>query len=117
MNSKDYAHYFANKFKLKYDKSYVITYKRDLGLIKNKLMKNYSQEEILAIIDVAVDEYSERWGSPKYPTPTIGMLCGWLCNEAVKVLIKKEAESKKANDLIDATADYIDADYSDFMDL
>lgn len=117
MNSKDYAHYFAQKFKLKYDKSYVITYKRDLGLIKNKLMKNYSQEDILAIIDVAIDEYPDRWSNSKYPTPTIGMLCGWLCNEVVKILIKKEAETKKANELIDATADYIDADYSDFMDL
>ena len=115
-NSKDIAHYFSDKYKTIYGKSYVINYKRDLGLIKNKLVKNFEIDEIVDIIDVALEEYSERWSNSKYPTPTIGMLCSWLCNEVVKVIISKNKEEQKAQELIDDTLDYIEEDYSDFMD-
>jgi hypothetical protein len=116
-NSKDLAHYFAEQYKEAYGKSYVINYKRDLGLIKNKLIKNFSIDEIVEIIHLTIKEYPSRWGNSKYPYPTIGMLCSWLCNEVVRVLLEQQKADKKSKQLIDQTADYIDADYSDFMEL
>ena len=116
-NSKDIAHYFAEQYKEAYGKSYVINYKRDLGLIKNKLIKNFSIDEIVEIIDLTIKDYPTRWGNSKYPYPTIGMLCSWLCNEVVRALLEQQKTDKKSKELIDQTADYVDADYSDFMDI
>lgn len=116
-NSKDVAHYFAERYKEEYGKSYVINYKRDLGLIKNKLVKNFTIEEITEIIDLTIKEYPTRWGSSKYPYPTIGMLCSWLCNEVVRVLLEQQRAAMQSDELINQTADYVDADYSDFMEI
>lgn len=116
-NAKDVAHYFGDKYKEQYGKAYVINYKRDLGLIKNKLIKNFDIEDIILIIDTCIEEYPSKWKNSKYPYPTIGMLCSWLCNEVVKLLLVKDEKDQKTQELIEATADYIEADYSDFNDL
>lgn len=119
LNAKDYAHYFADKYKAAYGKSYVINYKRDLGLIKNKLVKNFEQDEILLIIDTCIAEYPNKWGknNNKYPYPSIGALCGWLCNEIVKIILLNDKKAAEQQAMIQAAEHYENADYDDFMSI
>ena len=117
LNARDFAHHFANRYKEVYGKSYVISYKRDLGLIKNKLMKNFEEDEIINIIDTCINEYPTKWANSRYPYPTLGALCGWLCNEVVKLILVNDKKAKEQEELIQAVEVYNELDYDDFMSI
>lgn len=92
-NARDVGKYFLKVFEDSFGYQYSITWKRDLSMIKNKLIDKHDNETLKAIVDVGVGEYKKRWASERYPHPTIGMLCGWLGNEAVGIYNKhKEQE-------------------------
>ncbi|WP_304427717.1 helix-turn-helix domain-containing protein [Romboutsia ilealis] len=99
--AKDFAHYFAEKYKDCYGQSYVINYKRDLALIKNKLMSNFDNEMIIKIIDVTIEEYREHWSNPKYPYPSISMMCSWISNKAVELILKETEQDAETEELIE----------------
>ncbi|HBF7594778.1 TPA: helix-turn-helix domain-containing protein [Clostridioides difficile] len=104
--ARDYAIYFAEKYKEQYGVSYVINYKRDLALIKNKLMSNFDDEMIIKILDVVIEQYKEKWSNRKYPYPSISMVCSWLGNKAVEEILKDSEADAETEQLIEmATVD------------
>lgn len=104
--ARDYANYFAEKYKEQYGVSYVINYKRDLALIKNKLMANFEEDMIFKILDVVIEQYKEKWSNRKYPYPSISMVCSWLGNKAVEEILKDSEADAETERLIEmATVD------------
>lgn len=107
-NAKDVAVYFADKYREQYDVNYSTVFRRDVALIKNKLMKDFSIDQIKTMIDVAIEGYDKHWKNRSYPRPTIPMLCSWLGQTALAVaddskkefeeLQKLTAGSETAND-------------------
>lgn len=94
-SSKDVLQYFRNKYFEKYNVAYQPNWGRDQAMIKNKLMKTYTDAQIKSIIDIVFDEYEKRWAKPSFPRPTIGQLCSWIPNEAMAILSEKEKEAER----------------------
>lgn len=86
-------------FQAKYEEIYKIPYKpnyrRDCSMIKKTLLATYEDEQIKKIISVAVEEYDKRWKNSKYPSITVGALCSWIAQEALKIVRDRE---KKVTD-------------------
>ena len=77
-------------------------YKRETGMVKNKLMVAMSESELIEVIEFAVKNYDHYWYSDNYPVPTIGMLSSWLLNDAVKKMVasrKFEAQKKAESNI------------------
>ncbi|BAF60348.1 putative transcriptional regulator [Pelotomaculum thermopropionicum SI] len=90
--AKDIVVYFCKKYREKYNVNYTVNWGRDIPTVKNKLIANYTPEQIKAIIDVIFEEYDDRWARDKYPRPTIGAI-SWLPNEALTILDRKKREA------------------------
>lgn len=100
-NARDYALYFAEKYKEQYGVSYVINFKRDLALIKNKLIANFDEETIIKILDIVIEQYKEKWSNTKYPYPSLSMVCSWLGNKAVEEILKDKETDTETDELIE----------------
>lgn len=109
-NAKDVAFYFAKRYEQEYGHAYMINYGRDLGLIKNKLQKTYSDDEIKTIIDVAVKEYRNKWANENYAYPTIPMLASWLSNQALTLYKEKQQKRDKLYDNIKSSEETDETD-------
>lgn len=94
-NSKDVLDYFRNKYFNKYNVAYQPNWGRDQAMIKNKLLKNYTDFEIKTVIDVVFEEYDQRWAKPQFPRPSIGQLCSWLPNEALAIAAQRKKEAAR----------------------
>ncbi|WP_427036516.1 helix-turn-helix domain-containing protein [Cytobacillus pseudoceanisediminis] len=94
-NAKSVLQYFRNKYFNKYNVAYQPNWGRDQSMIKNKLMANFTDSDIKAIIDIVVEEYEKRWAKPSFPRPTIGQLCSWLPNEALAIVAQRKAEAAR----------------------
>lgn len=94
--AKDYVMKFKKLFEEKYGFPLIVNWSRDTSLIKKKLMAEFEEEDIDAIIDYAIENYEKKWANSKYPYPTISMICTWLGNAVMKELIQ---EKKKADEL------------------
>lgn len=81
-NSRDVALYWSEVFKETFGQGYTFNYGKELAMIKNKLLPNYDEETLKAVIDIAIKQYQKNWASNNYPLPTIPMLCSWLANTA-----------------------------------
>lgn len=109
VNSKDIINIFKDKYFKKYNTPYTsINYGRDGKLIKNKLLKNFSIDQIEKIIEIAINEYPNRWANPKFPRPTIPILCSWLLDQVVAIMddyekrtIENEVLEKESEILLD----------------
>lgn len=105
-NSKDVANYFADKYKEVYGSAYTINYGRDLSLIKNKILNNYSDVDIKRAIDIAIENYENQWANANYLRPTIPMLATWLINDALAWDSKQQKDQDElAQRIKDAEAD------------
>ncbi|WP_170291984.1 helix-turn-helix domain-containing protein [Heliobacterium mobile] len=82
---KKIIEYFCEKYRQRYTVNYNPNWKRDVGLVKNKLMTVYEPVQIRSIIDTVFAEYDTRWKKDTYPRPSIGQLATWLSNEALAV--------------------------------
>lgn len=94
--ARDYVAKFKHLFEEKYGFPFVVNYSRDTSLVKKKLMADFSEEDIDAIIEYAIEHYESKWANTQYPYPTISMICTWLANAVMKELIQ---EKKKAEEL------------------
>lgn len=94
-NAREILQYFRNQYYNKYGVVYSPNWVRDTSMIKKKLMPNYTDVEIKAIIDVVFEEYDKRWAKPNFPRPTIGQLCTWLPNQALAVLQQRKKEQQR----------------------
>ena len=97
--AKDVVCYFCEKFEETYKDQYLPNFKRDTAIIKNTLLKKFSQQEIEATIDYIFKNYSLKWATKGYPRPTIGALTSWLFNSAYQ--FKSAEEGKIAGRAVD----------------
>ncbi|MEH7117226.1 helix-turn-helix domain-containing protein [Neobacillus vireti] len=116
-NSRDVANYWAEVYKATFGQGYTFNYGKELAMIKNKLIPNYDEQTLKAVIDIAIKNYREKWASEKYPLPTIPMLCSWLANTAFGMYkqgsdkaekLEKRIETAKAQDDTDRALDLFD---------
>lgn len=92
---------FMNKYEEVYKIPYKPNYRKDCGMIKKQLLGHYEEEQIPVIIDIAVTEYDKRWKNRKFPSITVGALCSWIAQEALKISADRE---KKVTDRTDKYA-------------
>ena len=85
-NSKDFINYFCNKYYSVYSTKYIPNYSREGGMVKNKLLKQFNSDTLVAIIDTFIDNYSAKWARKQYPYPTIGALCSWAANDCLSMI-------------------------------
>ena len=85
-NSKDFINYFCNKYYSVYSTKYIPNYSREGGMVKNKLLKQFNSDTLVAIIDTFIDNYSAKWAKKQYPYPTIGALCSWAANDCLSMI-------------------------------
>lgn len=107
-NSNDVIKYFCQKYRDHYSVNYSVSQGKDNKLIKDKLLANYTPEQIKAIIDVVFEHFDRRWATKKYPRPHIGALTSFLANEALAIISaeeKKQAEIRKAMEAPRPTAE------------
>lgn len=98
--ARDFVLYFKDQFENKYKFPYLVNYARDGSLFKKKLMVDFTEDEIIKIIDYAIEHYTEKWGNERFTHPTISMLSGWLGNAVVKELLKEQQQEQVLNDRI-----------------
>ncbi len=104
-------------FKITYEKTFGIPYvenkKFELGLIKNKIMKNITDNVLLLdTVEFAVVNYSRLWGNTSYPYPKIGALGNWILNDALQKM--KREQQYEAEKEAEANIEY---DNSFFLSL
>lgn len=111
-NARDVVIYFMEKYRETYNVNYAVNWTRDSSLVKKKLLPNYTMSQIEEMIGLVFREYGRRWANQKYPRPTIGQLCSWLCNEAMAVLDREKQEQEeiaRRMETAGAEADDVDA--------
>lgn len=101
--SRDYSNMFKALYEQEYGISYIISYARDNSLIKNKLMGNFTEEEIVELIEFIIKNYRTKWAKPSFPYPTISMVCGWLGNTAMQ-MIKEQKDKEKEIEMLEEVA-------------
>lgn len=90
--SRDYVLKFKDLYEKTFGFNCVVNYGRDCSLVKNKLMTNFTEEEVDMIIEKGVTEYKERWSSSNYPYPSLTMVCTWIADTLMKE--HKQAQEK-----------------------
>ncbi|GAB6153680.1 hypothetical protein JCM17380_24300 [Desulfosporosinus burensis] len=85
MTSPEVMKLFREKYQEKYNVPYKPDYRREMGMIKKSLLPNYTDEQIVVMIETVFDEFDKRWKQPQYPAPTIGAICSWLGGQALKL--------------------------------
>ena len=98
-NAKDVAVYFADRYREEYGVNYNIVFARDLGLIKNKLMKTFTNDQIKTMIDTTISEYDKRWKKPAFPRPTISAMVSWIGQNALAIAEDSKKEYEELEDL------------------
>lgn len=81
---------YKDKYFEKFGVPYKPDYRKDMSMIKNELLPNYTDDQIVAILDTVFAEYDKRWKTPQYQAPTIGAICGWMGNQALKLSADRE---------------------------
>lgn len=101
-NAKEVAVYFSEQYRNRYGVNYNIIFQRDLPLIKNKLMKTFTDEQIKTMIDTTISEYDSHWKNQQFPRPTIGGMVSWIGQKALAIA---EDNKKEQQELENLTAD------------
>lgn len=89
---------FKDKYFEKYGVPYKPDYRKDMSMIKKALLPNYTDEQIKTIIETVFNEFDKRWKTPTYQAPTVGVICGWMGNQALKLSadkVKKQTATSK----------------------
>lgn len=101
-------------YKDKYEETYGVPYKpnylRDMSMIKKALLPNFTDDQIRTIIETVFEEFDKRWKTPVYQTPTIGAICSFLGNQALKLhadRVKAKTTVSKWDDLENSDEDLI----------
>lgn len=101
-NAGEIVKYYCKKYREKYNVNYNASFKKEVPIVKNTLVKNYTMEQIKQIIDLSFEHYDE-WGDlKKFPRLTLRALTTWLPNKVMELLekqIQKDAELERAMNL------------------
>ncbi|HBI7084852.1 TPA: helix-turn-helix domain-containing protein [Clostridium perfringens] len=89
--SRDYVLKFKDLYEKTFGFNCVVNYGRDCSLVKNKLMANFTEEEVDMIIEKGVLEYKDRWANSNYPYPSLTMVCTWIAD----ILIKEHKQAQE----------------------
>lgn len=107
-NSKEVAVYFADRYREQFDVNYNIIFKRDLPLIKNKLIGTFSDKQIKTMIDVTISEYEARWKNSSFPRPTISAMISWIGQNALAIADDGKKELEELTDLTSGSEEETD---------
>lgn len=113
-NSKDFAMLFKKLYEEEYKIPYSINFRREVPLIKSKLVSCFDEEQICDLFEYIIKNYKSKWANTKYPYPTIPMICSWLGNTAMQLIKQEKDKSIEVKKLEELTSEYVEADYSDF---
>lgn len=115
--AKDFAHKFKVLFEEEFGFPYVISYARDLSLIKKKLMVDFTEEQIDQVIEYTIKNYKKKWANSKFPYPTITMLGSWLSTAVMKEIQQEKEKAEEVEKLKEETAEFLTEDYSKINEL
>ena len=101
---------FADEFGF----DYVINYARDTSQVKKKLVGSFDDDDMIGMIEYAIKHYKSKWANPRYPFPTISMLCTWLGNQVMAEIKEQQRDQEELQERIKATESYKDESYNDF---
>lgn len=102
MTAKDVVVHYAEKYQSTFGDGYIISWGKEMKLVKEKLLPNFEAEDIKKMIDVAVSQYPTKWANQKYPRPSISMVCGWLGKEAFKIVLAEKKQQQSMQIRIDS---------------
>jgi len=91
-NCKDVLTHFKKRYFEKYGVEYrVSSYPKELALIKNKLLKEFSFDDALKIVDTIVDKYEEWNRNPDYKLGVYSFTSTtWLRDKAYEEIKQNE---------------------------
>ena len=64
-------------------------------MVKNKLLNNYTDEELDAILEITFRDYQKRWANRQYPRPTLGGVCTFIANQALAIWQEEQKRQAK----------------------
>lgn len=114
--SRDFSNMFKHLYEQEFGLNYIISYARDNSLIKTKLMTNFTDEEIVELIEYIIKNYRSTWAKPSFPYPTISMMCGWLGNAAMQKIKQQKDKEKEADMVEEYVMEHLEAE-ADVLDL
>ena len=85
---------FVNKYREQYGVNFNPSWGRDMSLMK-KLQQRYSDEEIVEIIEIAIEDYDSKWKSVKFQRPTIGAIVSFIAEQAQATIEERKKEDKQ----------------------
>lgn len=106
LNSKDIISMFCGMYHEKYGVSYTPNFGRDGAMIKKKLIGTYTDEQIKKMFEVIFENYGNKWANDRFPRPSIGAVCTFLCNEAMAIIGKEQEKKQEIEKKIEESADY-----------
>lgn len=95
---KDVVAYFYGKYREVYSVTAPTSWGRDVKLVKDKLIPRYSVAELREIIDVAIEDYDDRWKSSKFQRPTIGALASFIAEQAAQLVQERRQQAERYNE-------------------
>lgn len=101
-NSKAFIQRFCELYYQYYGVNFNPTWGRDGAMVKNKLLNNYTDEELDAILEITFRDYQKRWANRQYPRPTLGGVCTFIANQALTIWQeeqKKQAKIEEAEEM------------------
>ena len=99
--SRDYVLKFKDLYEKTFGFNCVVNYGRDCSLVKNKLMANFTEEEVDMIIEKGVTEYKDRWAKDKYPYPSLVMICTWIADTLMKEHKQEQEKLKEQQEIME----------------
>lgn len=108
--SRDYVLKFKDLYEKTFGFNCVINYGRDCSLVKNKLMANFTEEEVDMIIEKGVTEYKKRWANTNYPYPSLTMICTWIADTLMKEHKQEQEKLKEQQEIMEEAQKLAEAD-------
>lgn len=91
---KDLITIFVNKYREQYGVSFNPSWGRDMSLMK-KLQARYDNELIVEIIEIAIEDYDEKWKSAKFQRPTIGAIVSFIADQVVATIDQRKKQDEQ----------------------
>lgn len=85
---------FVNKYREVYGVSFNPSWGRDMALMK-KLQARYDDETLVQILEIAIEDYNEKWKSVKFPRPTIGAVSSFIADQAQAIIEERKKEDEE----------------------
>jgi uncharacterized protein (UPF0305 family) len=57
-----------------------------------KLQGRYEDEQIVEIIEIAIEDYDEKWKSAKFQRPTIGAIVSFIADQVVATIEERKEQ-------------------------